>query len=564
MTQGPETEINVRRVLNRSLFLPVVLMAAVGALLFAQVNQLVELTNWVDHTDKVIANANRVERLLVDRESGLRGYLSTGVDGFLDPYTQASNELPAALERMESFVADNRTQTRRAARLRQLAGRWESEFARVTLERYRRNEPISLDLRLVGKRFMDEVRALLADFNRDEVTLRDQRTVAVREAVRRGTLVGALLILGVAAVLALFTRRQFTVVTSSYDRSLALSRERAQELAESERQLSNVIQTYGAFITSLARGDLTASVEPTGEGDLRQLGGYLGAMGTYLRTTTQRVNEAVAAIVSASTEILATTQQQGAGAAESAAAVTETVATVDEVAQTSHQTADRANAVASAARRSVEVSSSGRESVDRTVRAMERVRVQVGAIAERILALSDQAQTVGQIVTTVNELAEQSNLLALNAAIEAARAGDQGRGFAVVAQEVRSLAEQSKRATGQIRGILNEIQKSTTAAVLATEEGGKAVASAVEAVQGAGERIEQLAGTISDAAGAAQQIVAAAQQQVTGIGQISQAMRSIDQATTQAVEGTRQSERAARDLNDLAARLRDTVAQYRT
>ena len=128
---------------------------------------------------------------------------------------------------------------------------------------------------------------------------------------------------------------------------------------------------------------------------------------------------------------------------------------------------------------------------------------------------------------------------------------------------VRSLAEQSKRATAQIRSILNDIQRSTSAAVLATEEGGKAVGSAVETVRLAGERIDQLAGTIADASQAAQHIVTATQQQVTGIGQIAQAMRAIDQASTQALDGTRQSERAARELNDLAARLRDAVAQYR-
>ena len=94
-------------------------------------------------------------------------------------------------------------------------------------------------------------------------------------------------------------------------------------------------------------------------------------------------------------------------------------------------------------------------------------------IAETILALSEQTQQIGDIIATVNDIADQSNLLALNAAIEAARAGEAGKGFAVVAGEVRSLAEQSRQATAQVKEILGDIQKATNTAVMVTEEGTK-------------------------------------------------------------------------------------------
>lgn len=564
MNADIDTATHLRQMLVRSVALPVVLMAVVGAALYWQVAQLVELNRWVDHSDRVIADANRVERLLVDRESGLRGFNSTNEALFLEPFTTAEAGLEEAFDELSAAVRDEPEQLRRVRRVRDVAGRWRRDFAENLLVATRAGRVVPIAERLQGKSLMDEMRATLTAFGRFEAALRERRSAEVREAVRWGTILTVGATVAVAVVMGVFTRRQILAVTASYDRSLTLSRERAEALARSERALAAAIEAYGGFIGALARGDLTASVSPTGDAELQQLGRHLGAMGASLRTTTLRVHEAVAALGSAASEILATTQQQAAGAAETATAVTETVAVVDQVTQASHQTADRAATVSTTARRSLEVSASGREAVAHTVQAMDRVRVQVGAIAERILALSDQAQAVGQIVASVNELAEQSNLLALNAAIEAARAGEQGRGFAVVAQEVRSLAEQSKRATGQIRGILNDIQRSTTAAVLATEEGGKAVTSAVDTVRVAGERIDQLAGTIADASGAAQHIVTAAQQQVTGVGQIAQAMRAIDQASAQALEGTRQSERAARELNDLAARLREAVAQYRT
>jgi methyl-accepting chemotaxis protein len=432
---------------------------------------------------------------------------------------------------------------------------------------------------------MDLITRETRAFSATEESLRSVRTHAATEAARRLIWIGGALLAFVAAVMVLFTRRQLLSVSSDFGDALQISRSREEALQDSERKLAEklaaeqqslrdeaeqrerltrAVRSYGVFIDRLARGELGATLESEGEGELAQLGMNLEVMGRALRTMTLRIHEAVNSLSSATAEILTTTQQQSSAATESAAAVVETVATVDEVVQTAQQTAERAKQVDAASQRSVEVSAAGREAVALTIESMGRARDQVASIGERILALSEQAQTVGQIITTVNELAEQSNLLALNAAIEAARAGEHGRGFAVVAQEIRGLAEQSKRATTQVRGILGDIQKLTTAAVLATEQGNKAVGSAVDLVRDAGSRIDQLAGTIATAAVTAQQIVETAQQQVTGVGQISQATHAIRQAATQTVEGTRQTERAARDLNELSVRLRDAVSQYRT
>jgi methyl-accepting chemotaxis protein len=180
-----------------------------------------------------------------------------------------------------------------------------------------------------------------------------------------------------------------------------------------------------------------------------------------------------------------------------------------------------------------------------------------------VVRLSEQGQAIGEIIATVNDLAEQSNLLSVNAAIEAAKAGEQGKGFAVVAQEVKSLAEQSKQATAQVRTILGDIQKATTAAVLATEQGSKAVEAGVAQSAEAGESIRQLADSVIDAAQAATQISASSQQQLVGTDQVALAMENIRQASAQNVAGTRQTEIAARNLHELGLRLKQLVVQYK-
>lgn len=273
------------------------------------------------------------------------------------------------------------------------------------------------------------------------------------------------------------------------------------------------------------------------------------------RAVSDPLRETTGVLASSAAEILATTSQQASSATETSAAVVQTSTTVDEVTQTADQATERARAVAESAQRAAEIGKRGRRAVEASVTAMEGVSEQVDSIADSILALTEQAQAIGEIIATVNDIAEQTNLLALNAAVEAARAGEHGRGFAVVAGEVRNLADQSKRATVQVRQILGEIQRATSTAVMTTERGTQQATSASVQVKEAGETIGVLSDAITDAAHAAAQIVASAGQQAAGMEQIRQAMSNIHEATHQTLASIRQAEETAQDLNRLGTRL---------
>jgi methyl-accepting chemotaxis protein len=275
------------------------------------------------------------------------------------------------------------------------------------------------------------------------------------------------------------------------------------------------------------------------------------------------IRESVNILTSSASQILAATTEVAAGAAETATAVSQTTSTVEEVKQTAQLSSDKARLVSDTAQKTIQVSHLGKKSVEETLAAMNRISEQMDLIAEGIVRLSEQGQAIGEIMATVNDLAEQSNLLAVNAAIEAAKAGEQGKGFAVVAQEVKSLAHQSKQATAQVRTILGDFQKATNNAVMATEQGSKAVEAGVKQSTEAGESIRMLTDSISESAQAATQIAASNQQQRVGMDQVAQAMESIKLASLQNVASTKQGEAAALNLHELAQKMKQMVAQYK-
>jgi len=292
---------------------------------------------------------------------------------------------------------------------------------------------------------------------------------------------------------------------------------------------------------------------------IRHLLGDEKAARVRLETLLAGVSETANGISAAAAQLLAGTTEQAAAAQQQAAAVAETVSTVNQVAETSRQAAERAPSVADAANRAVEIARAGRKAVDDTVVGLRSVKDQVQAITEGTMALAEQGQAIGEITSTVKDLAEQTNLLALNAAIEASRAGEQGKGFAVVAGEVKALADQSKKATAQVRQILGQIQKATTSAVAAAEEGKRSVDAAVMVALQAGDTIRALGETVTESGQVVGQMAASAGQQATGMSQIHHAMSNINQASTQHLAATQQAERTAQVLSDAGRRLTEMM-----
>ncbi len=328
--------------------------------------------------------------------------------------------------------------------------------------------------------------------------------------------------------------------------------------------IAKPLNQLSSLASCIAKGDLSVAIISSERKDeVGVLNLAFSKMVENLRVTNKDIIEAVNSLGSSASEILAATTQVASGSAETAAAISETTTTVEEVRQAAQLSNQKASRVSENAQQVAMVTQTGHKAVDDIITTIHEIQKQMELVAITIVRLSEQSQQIGGIIASVTDVADQSNLLAVNAAIEAAKAGEQGKGFAVVAQEIKSLAQLSKQATIEVRNILNDVQKATGAAVMATELTSKAVENGVKQSSLVSEAIKNLSESSAKAVDAATQIVASSHQQVVGMDQIGLAMQNINQAGTENAASMVQAEKAAKNLAELGHKLKLLVNQYK-
>jgi methyl-accepting chemotaxis protein len=300
-----------------------------------------------------------------------------------------------------------------------------------------------------------------------------------------------------------------------------------------------------------------------GEDEIERLGKGFDQMSESLRAILRDLKASTADLDREASGALAAAARQSSMAAQQSAAVHETSAVVAEIAQTSKLSTEHADQVAGICDRSEETARFGQQAVSEAMAGLEKLAGQVMSIARSITELSERTRRIGEIVSSVEDLSDQSNLLALNAAIEAARAGELGKGFAVVAAEMRNLATQSKASAGQVRRLLSELLVGTRAAVSETEEGSRRAREAAALAQTAGQSIAGMTGAMRESSAAAKQIATNTRQQTIGVEQIVIAVAELAAAANEAVQGTARMEEVAEGLGGVSKRLSGLMGRFK-
>lgn len=340
------------------------------------------------------------------------------------------------------------------------------------------------------------------------------------------------------------------------------TRRRLVETAETNERNQTAILRLLDELADLADGDLTTTATVT-EDFTGAIADSINFTIDQLRILVARINETAVNVSAAAQQTQQTALHLAEASEHQAQEIAGASAAVNEMAVTIDQVSANASESAAVAERAVSIASNGAKVVQNTIHGMDTIREQIQDTSKRIKRLGESSQEIGDIVSLINDIADQTNILALNAAIQASMAGDAGRGFAVVADEVQRLAERSAAATKQIEALVKTIQNDTNEAVISMEQTTSEVVRGARLAQDAGVALEEIETVSNNLAELIQNISNAARQQASSAGHISNTMNVIQEITTQTSAGTGATAQSIGNLAEMALDLRESVAGFK-
>ena len=588
------SNMKISRKLSLSFAAIVLITLSLSGIIIRNLGIIDTATHWNDHTYEVLERANGLISNMVNQETGIRGFLVSADDKFLEPYKAGQDNFATQFAALKDLTSDNPAQQQRLDQIKAAADAWKSSVAEAEIGLMRnadtREKARAMEASGAGKALMDKIRGLHQEVDGAERALLVVRAEAKRNASDFAfwtMVIGS----GIAAACAIFfgwllsasIAKPVSAMTAAMkelaagnnavavpgagrkdeigdmagavqtfkDAAIAKAQlefetARAQQAAEAERtrneaeraeaaaKQATVVSGLGLGLGKLSDGDLAFRLSSPFATEYEKLRDDFNTAIGKLQTTISTVAGAAGTIRSGTAEISAAADDLSRRTEQQAASLEETAAALDEITATVKKTSDSAIEARSAVSNAKADAEHSGSIVSRAVTAMS--------------AIESSSQQIGQIIGVIDEIAFQTNLLALNAGVEAARAGEAGRGFAVVASEVRALAQRSAEAAKDIKGLISASRGPVNTGVDLVGETGKALG--------------RIVGQVTDINRIISEIAASAQEQAAGLDQVNTAINQMDQVTQQNAAMVEQSTAASKNLAQETGELTRLIAQF--
>lgn len=554
--------LSISRKLLSAFSVLVLLTCLIGGINYSKLSLIRQSNRWTVHTYQVLEELQTIMASMVDQETGLRGFLVANDAKFLEPYRNGQVTFQQALAAVKTLTSDNPAQQNRLVNIQRFASVWLQDVANVEISLMSKpgsqDQARHIEASGAGKTSMDGIRHMIAEMDNAERSL-----LTVRAATEASAFSTALLVTATGAGASLFVALLFgwllarLIGTPTRQMSVAMKRlatgDTMVDVPGLGRKdeiglMAEALDVFKMNAIETARRDVEQA-----EADEHALVEKRHGMHELARAFEVKVGHLVSMLASASTELVATAQSMS-----STATLTNRQAAA--VAAAAAEAGSGVDTVAAAAEELTSSISEISHQVTQSSKITEKAVIDAHRTQDIVRVLADNAQKIGDVVGLITNIASQTNLLALNATIEAARAGDAGKGFAVVASEVKNLAQQTAKATEEIRVQISQIQAATGEAVAAiggiteiveevsaiaitiaaaVEQQGAATAEIARNVQQTAVSTQQVTSNITGVSQAANDTGAAASQVLDAAGSLSKQAEQLSTEVTSFVEGVR-------------------------